>query len=149
MNLNVKSIFYLTAALTPPLTKDTTNLAPGRVINISSIASLSPRTEGNKLAGEGDGLYSYNVSKACVDTVYHENTLRLISYFSAVNHLTQIQAVSLAPKHVTVNAILPGVFPSKMSAYGIRTAGAEMARAQPTGALLVFTFLGQCRHISK
>jgi len=65
MNLNVKSIFYLTAALSPLLAKDATNLAPGRVINISSIAGISPRTEESKLANDGDGLWSYNVSKAC------------------------------------------------------------------------------------
>lgn len=64
MNLNVKSIFYLTAALTPLLVKDSNNRAPGRVINISSVASLDPRAEGSTLADEGDGLYSYNVSKA-------------------------------------------------------------------------------------
>jgi len=115
MNLNVKSIFYLTAALSPLLAKDATNLAPGRVINISSVAGISPRTEGSKLADDGDGLWSYNVSKA------------------AVNHLTSIQAVALASKHVTANAILPGVFPSKMTAHGIKKFGEEMARAQPTG----------------
>ena len=67
MNLNVKSIFYLTAALSPLLAKDATNLAPGRVINISSTASIYPQAEGSKLSGEGDGVYSYSVSKACVD----------------------------------------------------------------------------------
>lgn len=64
MNLNVKSIFYLTAALTPLLVKDSTNRAPGRVINISSVASIDPRAEDTALANQGDGLYSYNVSKA-------------------------------------------------------------------------------------
>ena len=67
MNLNVKTIFYLTAALSPLLAKDATNVAPGRVINISSTVSMSPRAEGSKLSDEGDGLYSYYVSKACVD----------------------------------------------------------------------------------
>ncbi|KAF8314426.1 NAD-P-binding protein [Clavulina sp. PMI_390] len=115
MNLNVKSIFYLTAALTPLLVKDANNRTPSRVINISSVASWETRAEGSSLAGAGDGLYSYNVSKA------------------AVNHLTQIQAVTLGPKHVNVNAILPGVFPSKMTAFGIKQAGEQMANAQPSG----------------
>lgn len=35
-----------------------------------------------------------------------------------MNHLTSQLAVLLGPKCVTVNAILPGVFPSKMSAFG-------------------------------
>jgi len=117
MNLNVKSIFYLTAALSPLLAKDATNLTPGRVINISSVASVDPRADGGGLTDEGDGVYSYHVSKA------------------AVNHLTSIQAVKLGPQNVTVNAILPGYFPSRMSAYGLQKAGGKLTRAQPTGRL--------------
>lgn len=56
-----------------------------------------------------------------------------LSQNRAVNHLTSIQAVSLGTKNVTVNAILPGVFPSKMTAFGISKSGDEMAKAQPTG----------------
>ncbi len=63
MNLNVKSLFYLTAALTPLLVKDSTNIAPGRVINIASVAGVSPHVESD-LSDAGTGLYSYNVSKA-------------------------------------------------------------------------------------
>jgi len=98
--LNVKSIFYVTAGLTPLLTKGATNTDPGRVINISSVAGLDPQAEATGLAAKGNGLWSYNTSKA------------------AVNHLTSQLAVLLGPKCVTVNAILPGVFPSKMSAFG-------------------------------
>jgi len=89
--VNVKSIFYVTAGLTSLLVKDSTNLDPARVINISSTGSLSPHAEG-ALSGEGNGTWSYNTSKA------------------AVNHLTKALAVKLGPQHVTVNAILPGVF---------------------------------------
>lgn len=59
-----------------------------------------------------------------------------MSTISAVNHLTSIQAVALGQKNVTVNAILPGVFPSKMTAFGIKQAGEQMAKSQPTGTSL-------------
>ncbi|KII89437.1 hypothetical protein PLICRDRAFT_175614 [Plicaturopsis crispa FD-325 SS-3] len=113
--INVKSIFYVTVGLTDLLVKDSTNLDPARVINISSVASLSPRAEGGTLASPGTGTWSYGTSKA------------------AVNHLTSSLALKLAPSHVTVNAILPGVFPSRMTAYGFKTAGDKMAAGQPTG----------------
>lgn len=70
MNLNVRGVFYLTASLSPLLTKDKTNTDPGRVINISSVAGLDPRTEGQALAAEGDGLYSYHTSKAYVQLIF-------------------------------------------------------------------------------
>jgi len=114
-NVNVKSIFYLTAGLSDLLSKDSTNLDPGRVINISSTSSVDPLSEG-VLSGEGNGTWSYLPSKA------------------AVNHLTSALALKLGPHHITVNAILPGLFPSKMTAWGIKTVGDEaFASAQPTG----------------
>jgi len=114
-NVNVKSIFYMTAGLTPLLCKDSHNGDPGRVINISSTASVDPHSEG-ALSRPGNGTWSYQGSKA------------------AVNHLTSQLALKLAPSHVTVNAILPGVFPSRMTAFGLQTAGEEAFIAhQPTG----------------
>lgn len=113
--LNVKAIWYLTAALTPLLVKNSDALHPGRVINISSVAGLDPKTENGTLSDAGTGVYSYSVSKA------------------AVNHLTSIQAVSLATKFVTVNAILPGVFPSKMTAFGLAKQSDKIIEQQPTG----------------
>jgi len=112
--VNVKSIFYVTAGLTPLLVKDSTNLDPARVINISSVAGLSPHTE-SPLSGEGNGTWSYNTSKA------------------AVNHLTKALAVKLGPQHVTVNAILPGVVLTPMTALGFKTSGDKLVRGQPTG----------------
>jgi len=113
--LNVKAIFYLTAGLSPLLSKDATNIAPGRVINISSVGSLSPDAEAALVSEKGTGLYSYNSAKA------------------AVNHLTRIQATSLASKLVTVNAILPGPFPSKMTAFGFKKNKDVIVATQPTG----------------
>ncbi|KAF9044007.1 hypothetical protein BJ165DRAFT_1528583 [Panaeolus papilionaceus] len=114
-NVNVKSIFYMTAGLSDLLVKDSTNVDPGCVINISSTASVEPRSEG-LLSADGNGTWSYQASKA------------------AVNQLTAQLAVKLGPSQVTVNAICPGLFPSKMTAYGIKNVGEENFNAnQPTG----------------
>jgi len=114
--LNVKSIFYLTAGLTPFLEKDASARDPGRVINISSTASVSAHAEASSVAGDGHGLWSYNTSKA------------------AVNHLTSQLAVTLAKRKITVNAICPGLFPSKMTAFGFKRMGEDvMAAGHPMG----------------
>ncbi|KDQ59797.1 hypothetical protein JAAARDRAFT_68370 [Jaapia argillacea MUCL 33604] len=113
--LNVKAIFYMTAGLSDLLAKDSTSYDPGRVINISSVAGLSAKAEESYLAEEGTGLWSYNTSKA------------------AANHLTSLLAVTLIKRFITVNAICPGVFPSRMTRYGFEQAGDKMAATQPTG----------------
>jgi NAD(P)-dependent dehydrogenase (short-subunit alcohol dehydrogenase family) len=85
--LNVKAIFHLTRACLPLLQKAATAAAPARVINIGSIDGLRvPLLE----------TYAYSSSKA------------------AVHHLTRALAVRLAPDHITVNAVAPGPFESKM-----------------------------------
>ncbi|KAF8191664.1 hypothetical protein K438DRAFT_1830914 [Mycena galopus ATCC 62051] len=115
--VNVKSIFYMTAGLTDYLTQGATSHDPGRIINISSTDSVVPHSE-NLLSGDGNGTWSYQPSKA------------------AVNHLTTQLAVKLGPSQVTVNAILPGFFPSKMTAFGLKASGEEIiAMGQPTGRL--------------
>ncbi|KAF7334989.1 hypothetical protein MVEN_02249100 [Mycena venus] len=121
-NVNVKSIFYMTAGLSDYLIKDSTSTDPGRVINISSTASVIPHSEG-ELSADGNGTWSYQPSKA------------------AVNHLTSQLAVKLAPSFVTVNAILPGVFPSKMSAFGLKTSGDKIVSRQPMGASALSFYL--------
>jgi len=115
--LNVKSIFYVTSGLTSLLAKDSTSHDPGRVINISSVAGFSPLAHDSRLAGNGNGLWSYNTSKA------------------AVNHLTSQLAVTLAQQYITVNAICPGLFPSKMTAFGFKHGGGAkgMAEGHPWG----------------
>ncbi|KAI8852406.1 putative NADPH-dependent beta-ketoacyl reductase [Chytridium lagenaria] len=85
--LNVKSLFFLTTALLPALQKDATNIDPGRVVNISSVAGTSAIAEMDLAALEWE---PDNASKA------------------AVNHLTRLLANTLAGKRVTVNAIAPG-----------------------------------------
>jgi NAD(P)-dependent dehydrogenase (short-subunit alcohol dehydrogenase family) len=85
--LNVKAIFHLTRACLPLLQKAATAANPARVINVGSIDGLRvPVLE----------TYAYSSSKA------------------AVHHLTRVLAVRLAPDHITVNAVAPGPFESKM-----------------------------------
>ncbi|KAJ7611777.1 hypothetical protein FB45DRAFT_875321 [Roridomyces roridus] len=113
-NVNVKSVFYLTAGLTEYICKDASALDPGRVINISSTGSVDPHSEG-PVSDKGNGVWSYLPSKA------------------AVNHLTSQLAVKLAPRYVTVNAILPGSFPSKMTAFGFKNFEDQLVGSQPMG----------------
>lgn len=112
--LNVKSQFYLTVALLPLLKNGKDNLRPASVINIASTAAISPIAEG-ALSAKGHGTYSYQPSKA------------------ASLHLTRVLAASLARDHVVVNAICPGVFPSRMTAFGLETSRDLLEGNQPTG----------------
>ncbi len=89
MNINVKSIFKLTRGLLPMLEAAGSSDNPARVINIGSIAA-----DLNK----GSTLMSYGASK------------------SAAHWLTKTLAHELGPRHITVNAIAPGRFPSAMTA---------------------------------
>ena len=87
--LNVKGVFNLTRALLPLLERAVRPGDPARVINIGSIDGLRvPLLE----------TYAYSASKA------------------AVHHLTRVLAQQLAPKRITVNAVAPGPFESKMMA---------------------------------
>jgi NAD(P)-dependent dehydrogenase (short-subunit alcohol dehydrogenase family) len=86
--LNVKAVFHLTRSLAPRLEAAARPGDPGRVINVGSIDGLAvPALE----------TYAYSASKA------------------AVHHLTRVLARKLAPR-ITVNAIAPGPFESKMMA---------------------------------
>jgi NAD(P)-dependent dehydrogenase (short-subunit alcohol dehydrogenase family) len=103
MSLNVKAVHYLTSACLPLLRQAATLEAPARVINIGSIDGIiAPMTEN----------YAYSASKA------------------AVHQLTRHLARRLAPEHILVNAIAPGLFESKMSAFIVENPEiAEMATA--------------------
>ncbi|KAJ3160864.1 hypothetical protein HDU86_008224 [Geranomyces michiganensis] len=117
MALNVKSVFYVTTALLPLLTAASAgNLDPARVINISSVAGSACSAE-DHLSAPGNGTWSYATSKA------------------AVNHLTRVLAQPLARKTITINAIAPGVFPSRMTKFGIDKKLDAMEQMQPLGRI--------------
>ena len=89
VDLNLKTPFFLTRAFLPLLEAAGTEEDPARIINIGSI----------------DGLrvppfptYAYSASKA------------------GLHHLTRVLARELGPRRITVNAVAPGPFESKMMA---------------------------------
>jgi NAD(P)-dependent dehydrogenase (short-subunit alcohol dehydrogenase family) len=87
--LNVKGVFHLTRSCVPLLEKAARPGDPARVINIGSIDGLRvPLLE----------TYAYSASKA------------------AVHHMTRVLAMRLAAQGITVNAVAPGPFESKMMA---------------------------------
>lgn len=90
MDLNVKSLFFLTQQMLPALRAAGTDEDPARVINIGSINGVTHPHMNN---------YSYSASKA------------------AVHHLTRHLGADLAPEFINVNGIAPGFFPSKMTAH--------------------------------
>ena len=88
MDLNVKSLFFLTKALAKPLRAAASHERPAKVINIASVYGI--------YVDPGD-TYSYGASKA------------------AVIHLTRQLAIELIKDHVNVTAIAPGAFKSDMN----------------------------------
>lgn len=106
--LNVKAIFLLTRTLVPLLEKGARPGDPARVINIGSIDGLRvPMLE----------TYAYSTSKA------------------AVHHLTRVLAQRLAPQHITVNAVAPGPFESKMMAETLKNFGDMIVAGCPLGRI--------------
>ncbi len=90
MTLNVTAPFTLIRELTPLLSASGTAEDPSRVVNIGSVMGMEPH---------GFPAYSYSASKA------------------AIHHITRYLSNELAAKHITVNAIAPGPFPSGMTAF--------------------------------
>ena len=103
LSLNVKGVFHTTKFMLPLLEAAATDDDPARVVNIGSIDGIHvPVLE----------TYSYSASKA------------------AVHQLTRHLAKKLAPR-ITVNAIAPGPFQSKMLAATLAAFGAQIAASAP------------------
>jgi NAD(P)-dependent dehydrogenase (short-subunit alcohol dehydrogenase family) len=108
LDLNLKAPFFLTRAMLPLLEAAAAPDDPARVINVGSI----------------DGLrvppfptYAYSASKA------------------GLHHLTRVLARELGPRGITVNAIAPGPFESKMMAETLARFGDQIAAAAPLGRI--------------
>lgn len=96
MDTNVKGVFFLTQRLLPLLQARATKDDPSRVVNIGSIDGIkTPSFE----------TFSYGPSKA------------------AVHSLTKVLAAKLTSRHIIVNAIAPGPFPTWMLSTGVGTGG--------------------------
>jgi NAD(P)-dependent dehydrogenase (short-subunit alcohol dehydrogenase family) len=104
LDLNLKAPFFLTRAFLPLLEDGASQDDPARVVNIGSIDGLHvPPMH----------TYSYSASKA------------------ALHHLTRVLARELGPRHITVNAVAPGPFESKMMAETLRSFGPQIAERAP------------------
>jgi NAD(P)-dependent dehydrogenase (short-subunit alcohol dehydrogenase family) len=107
MNLNVKSLFFLTKALAKPLRAAASVQRPAKVINIASIDGIFVNpTE----------TYSYGASKA------------------AVIHMTRRIAARLIKDHIVVTAICPGAFASDMNK-AARDHADELAKRIPAARI--------------
>jgi NAD(P)-dependent dehydrogenase (short-subunit alcohol dehydrogenase family) len=104
IDLNLKAPFFLTRAFLPLLEAAGTHDDPARVINVGSIDGLHvPRFP----------TYSYSASKA------------------GLHHMTRVLARDLGPRQITVNAVAPGPFESKMMAATLKALGDEIAGRTP------------------
>ena len=101
--LNVKGVFHTTKFMTPLLRAASEPDDPARVINVGSIDGIMVSVL---------ETYSYSASKA------------------AVHQLTRNLAKRLAPS-ITVNAIAPGPFESKMMAATLEAFGEQIAANAP------------------
>ena len=103
MDLNLKAMFFLSRDLIPVLSNNTVG-DPSRIINIGSI-------DGMVVPGHDNPIYS--ISKV------------------AVHQLTKILAAKISGLGITVNAIAPGPFESKMTAFMLTKAQREIELANP------------------
>jgi NAD(P)-dependent dehydrogenase (short-subunit alcohol dehydrogenase family) len=104
VDLNLKAPFFLTRACLDLLEAAGTHDDPARVINVGSIDGLHVPTL---------PTYSYSASKA------------------GLHHLTRVLARELGPRHITVNAVAPGPFESKMMAATLEAMGDAIAQMAP------------------
>lgn len=110
INVNLGGPFFLTQSLLVVLRASASAADPARVINVASVDGMRPPYL---------ETYSYSASKG------------------GIIHLTRHLAKRLAHEHITVNAIAPGPFESKMMAFILDDpeSRSELARMVPLGRI--------------
>ena len=108
VNLNLKAPFFLIRAFLPLLEAAATADDPARGINVGSIDALQVPAL---------STYAYSSTKA------------------GLHQLTRVLARELGPRHITVNAVAPGPFESKMMAATLAEHGESIAAAAPLGRI--------------
>lgn len=108
LSLNLKSVFHLTRELTPRLKAAAAPGDPARIINIGSIEGIQvPRYD----------TFSYAAAKA------------------GLHHLTHFLAKRLGPGGITVNAIAPGFFATKLTEFILTQDEEDLIADCPLGRL--------------
>jgi NAD(P)-dependent dehydrogenase (short-subunit alcohol dehydrogenase family) len=106
MTVNLRAAFFLAQAVLPLLQKAASAESPARIINLGSIGGLHiPNWE----------AYPYGASKA------------------ALHHLTRALCKRLGKDNITVNAIAPGPFPSRLTDTGSDAVKKSVATYIPLG----------------
>ena len=111
VDTNLNAVFALTRDLVPLLEKAGDKSDPSRIINIGSMDGLQVPIV------QRVPTFAYSASKA------------------ALHHLTRTLAVDLASRNITVNAIAPGFFESKMTDYVLANFGQDIAADCPLGRI--------------
>lgn len=113
LDLNVRAVFNTIRLFAPLLQRRASLEDPSRVLITASVAGLGVGTLGKQ------ATFGYAASKA------------------AAIHLGRNLALELGPRHITVNSICPGFFPTKMSTGLIELSGGleKQAQASPTRRL--------------
>ncbi len=111
MDTNVNAQFALTRDLAPLLAAAGSAGMPARIINIGSM----------------DGLH--------VPIVQRVPTFAYSASKAALHHLTRALAVELGPRHITVNAVAPGFFASRMTRHVFERYLADIEADCPLGRI--------------
>ncbi|KAK9415632.1 hypothetical protein SUNI508_10291 [Seiridium unicorne] len=115
LTLNLQRVFTVTQLLLPlleaagsPSAESDTKDTPAAVINIGSIDALRVPIFEN---------YSYSAAKA------------------GLHHLSRVLSAKLGPRGITVNTLACGPFETKMTAFAMKTAKAEIQDGNPMGRI--------------